>query len=89
MNQRMFSKKSLSHNHLPRAQSNCISYVTLLARRLILLHWKQATPPSFKHWIIDTLRFLKLEKIRFALRGPMDNFSSAWQPFLTYLLEQL
>jgi hypothetical protein len=48
-------------DNLFRAQSNCIAFVTLIARRLILLNWKQATPPSFKHWIRDTLQFLKLE----------------------------
>lgn len=76
-------------DRLPRTQSNCIAYVTLLARRLILLNWKQATPPSFKHWVRDTLQFLKLEKIRFALRGPKDNFISVWQPFITCLLDLL
>ena len=62
-------------DHLLRAQSNCIAFVTLIARRLILLNWKQAMPPSFKHWIRDT-QFLKLEKLRFALKGSKDNFSS-------------
>ena len=77
-------------DHLLRAQSNCIAFVTLIARRLILLKvGKQATPPSFKHWIRDTLQFLKLEQIRFALKGSKANFSSVWQPLITYLLDQL
>ena len=74
-------------DNLFRAQSNSIASVTLIAR--ILLNWKQATPPSFKHWIRDTLQFLKLEKLRFALKGSKENFSNVWQPFITYLLDQL
>lgn len=75
-------------DHLPTAQSDCIAFVTLLARRIILLSWKLAVPPSYKHWVRDRLRLLKLEKIRLALR-PKDNFSRIWQPFITYLLEQV
>ena len=76
-------------DHLPRAQSDRIAFVTLLARRIILLNWKQAAPPSYKHWVKDTLQLLKLEKIRLALRRPNDNFSRIWQTFITYLLEQV
>lgn len=74
--------------HLTRTQSDCIAFVTLLARRIILLNWKQAAPPTFKHWVRDTLQLLKLEKIRIALL-PVNNFSKIWQPFTTYLLDEV
>lgn len=70
-------------DHPPRAQSDCIAFVTLLARRIIPLNWKQATPSSYKHWVRDTLHLLKLEKIRLALQHPNENFTRIWQTFIT------
>ena len=75
-------------DHLPRAQSDCIAFVTHLARGIILHNCKQSALPSYKHWVRDTQQLLKLEKIRLALRRPDVNFSRIWQPFITYLLEQ-
>ena len=40
-----------------------VAFTSLLARRLILLSWKQHTPPSFSRWIKEIMYFLKLEKI--------------------------
>ena len=51
-------------DHLPRTESNCIAFVTIFARRIILLNWKQAASPCYKHWVRNTLQLLKLEKIR-------------------------
>ena len=61
-----------------------IAFTSLLARRLILLSWKQATPPSFTRWIKETMYFLKLEKIKFTLRGSVQKFEEIWTPFLDY-----
>lgn len=62
-----------------------IAFVTLLARRLILLKWKSRTPPSHIHWIRDVLNFAKLEKIRHLLRGSQAKFSKTWDPFFEYV----
>ena len=61
-----------------------ISFSTLLARRIILMKWKHALPPTHNKWITDVLYFLKLEKIRFSLRGTSRNFEKTWLPFLEY-----
>ena len=49
------------HLGLTRVQSNCIAFLTLLARQLVLIKWKDCKPPTFTHWVKDALYFLKLE----------------------------
>lgn len=66
-------------------QSDTVAFATLLARHLILFGWKQAAPPSHVHWIRDLMYSLKLEKIKFTLRGSTARFYKAWQPFLSYV----
>lgn len=36
-------------------QANAVAFITLLARRQILLHWKSVRPPSFRHWVKEVL----------------------------------
>lgn len=43
-------------------QYNLISLVTLLARTLILLNWKQRNPPTHLALVRDVMGHLKLEK---------------------------
>lgn len=68
-----------------RHGKNMIAFAMLLARRLILLKWKDRSPPTFKQWIRDLLHHLTLEKIRYATRGCALNFYSIWQPVLDQL----
>lgn len=67
-----------------RIQSDIIAFMSLLARRRILLHWKSPIPPTAAAWLKDVMSFLQLEKIKFTLRGSIQRFYSQWQPFLTY-----
>ena len=60
-------------------------FVTLLARRLILLNWKQAQPPAFNMLINDVMQHLKLENLRFTLKGSTEKFFKTWQPFIDYV----
>lgn len=69
---------------LPVGGQRLIAFSTLLARRLILLKWKDVTPPTVSHWVKDVLYHLKLEKIRFVLRGSENKFHQVWGPFLTF-----
>lgn len=65
-------------------QKDIIAYTSLLARRSLLLHWKSAKYPSIFRWLKDTMFFLKLEKIKYTLRGCTDKFFHKWQPFISY-----
>ena len=65
--------------------STIARFVTLLARRLILLNWKQAQSPTFNALINDVMQHLKLEKLRFTLRGSIEKFFKTWQPFINYV----
>ena len=70
---------------LSKLESDVLAFVTLLARRLILINWKSPTSPSHTHWIRDILHCLKLEKIRFSLNGTSKRFEKAWGPFFQFV----
>ena len=72
---------------LSTLQYNMIKFVTLLARRLILLNWKQAQVPTHTTLMKDVMHYLQLEKIKFELRGREDNFYRTWQPFIDHFNE--
>ena len=55
-------------------QNNVIIFASLIARKRIFLLWKSPQPPSVNVWLHDILGLLKLEKIKFSLRGPSDRF---------------
>lgn len=44
-----------------KSKINVIAFATLLARRLILLKWKEKLPPTFKQWLMELLHHLTLE----------------------------
>lgn len=69
---------------LPAGGQKLIAFSTLLARRLILLRWKDAVPPTKPHWIKDVLYHLKLEKIRCIMNGSERKFHQVWGRFLTF-----
>ena len=62
-----------------------LAFCTLLARRLILFKWKEPLPPTYSHWIREVMQFIKLERIRYSLRGSIAKFDTAWQPFLSFI----
>lgn len=66
-------------------QDNVIAFASLIARRKILFLWKSSQPPSFKSWLQVLLFLLKLEKIKFSLRGHPKKFYSHWKPLLEYV----
>ena len=68
---------------LSKKQCMVLGAVTLLARRLILLNWKQKNPPSCSALIRDVMHHLQLEKIRFSLKSRTDHFYAVW-PFINY-----
>lgn len=74
-----------SNISLTKHYSNAIAFASLLARRLILLRWKQEHPPTHDQWIADIMRFLNMEKMRCTLTGSLSKFNKAWQPFLKYM----
>lgn len=66
-------------NHAATIQSIIIAFSSLIAGRRILLLWISHQPPSFKPWLLDTSVFLKLEKIKFSLRGSTSRFHTHWR----------
>lgn len=51
-----------------RLQADLIAFVTLLARRLILMRWKSPTLPSHTLWMKEMFNNLQLEKIWYSLK---------------------
>lgn len=71
----LFGLIPVEYKHiLPNKAYIVIAFSTLLARRLIQLKWKQQAPPSFTKWIKDMLYFLKLEQIKYTLKGSSQTF---------------
>lgn len=66
-------------------QRTVIAFTSLIARRTILFLWKSPSPPSFISWLKDIMSLLKLEKIKFSLRGSSDKFYSTWRPLIDYI----
>ena len=65
-------------------QKDIIAFTSLLARRSLVLHWKSVKYPSISQWLKDVMFFLRLEKIKYTLRGCTVKFFSKWQPFISY-----
>ena len=63
---------------------NVLAFSTLLARRRILLEWKSSHPPKASSWMKDLILFLKLEKIKYCIRGSTQKFHDTWAPLLSY-----
>jgi len=63
---------------------NVIAFATLLARRRILLEWKSTNPPKDSMWLCDLVSYLKLEKIKYLMKGSVEKFYQTWQPMITY-----
>lgn len=70
---------------LPSYFAELVAFLTLLARRAILLRWKGPCPPSHSQWIKDALHFMRLEKIKYSLRFSEQKFYKIWQPFLKHV----
>lgn len=61
-----------------------IAFASLLARRAILLRWRDAAPPTHAQWLRDIMSCLKLEKIRYSVYNRTIKFQKLWGPFLEY-----
>lgn len=70
---------------LSKTESDCIAFITLLARRIILFKWKESLPPTYMQWVNDFLFFLKLVKIKFSQWGNIKAFYELWNPYLSAL----
>ena len=67
---------------LTKDQTSLIAFSTIMARRRILLNWKNAQPPAYGHWVRDVMYHIQLEKIRCTLKGSVQKFYDVWKPFL-------
>ena len=70
--------------HLSPSACRMIAFLTLMARRSILLNWKEINPPTVFHWLSQTMLCLNLEKIRSAVFDTSIKFEKIWRPFIQY-----
>lgn len=68
-----------------KAVRDAIAFASLIARRLVLLRWKDEAPPTHDQWIAEVMKFVHLEKIRGTLSGSTAKFLRSWQLFLTHM----
>ena len=67
-------------------QQHFFSYCLIIAKKVILRHWKDAAAPTFKMWLDDLANTLHLERIRYTVQGRLEQFNKCWKPLLDYLL---
>lgn len=68
--------------HFEMWETTMFAFCLLLARRPILLKWKDPVPPTYSHWVREVMHYIKLENIRYTIRGSTRKFCNVWQPFL-------
>lgn len=68
---------------LTELQANMIAFSPLLARRMILLKWKETTPPVYGHWVKEVMHYV-LEKNQGTVKGSVQKCYNIWQHFLTH-----
>ncbi|KAG7512241.1 hypothetical protein JOB18_024128 [Solea senegalensis] len=73
---------------LSASQANMGAFVTLLARKLILVNWKSPNAPTHKRWLEEVFAHLKLEKLRYSSQGYTQKFFNVWQRFIDYFSEK-
>ena len=66
-------------------QTNAVAFCSLLARKLILLKWKDAHPPFFIQWVREVMMCPQIENLRYCLRGSQNKYYKTWGPFITYV----
>ena len=54
---------------LSRHYSNAVAFASIIARRLILMRWKQEASPTHVHWVTELIMFIHMEKIKCTLGG--------------------
>lgn len=66
---------------LPVDGHKVIAFPTLLADRLKNPHFKveRVWPPLVTHWVREGVANIKLEKIKYTLRGLMNKFIKLWK----------
>ena len=69
---------------LTPAKRRTLSFASLLARRALLLRWRNAAPPTHAQWLRDVMSCLNLEKIHYSICNSKEKFQKVWGPFLEY-----
>ncbi len=71
--------------NLPVTIKHVIAFATLLARCIILQKWKHTSPLTHDRWIKEILECIKLEKLRYSLKGSLATFCKTWILLLNYI----
>ncbi len=70
--------------HLTSYKYHALSFASLLARRAVLLRWRDAASPTHAQWLGDVMSCLSLEKIRYSIHNSYKKFLNVWGPFLKH-----
>lgn len=65
--------------------TDLVAFLTLLARQLILVHWKNLHSCSYSLWIKDSLFFVNLETIKYSLCATHRGLAKIWQSLTTHV----
>lgn len=62
-----------------------LSYCLIVAKKLLLMHWKKKDAPTTKMWLSDLTNTLHLERIKYTLMDKLPLFDKIWSPLIQYL----
>lgn len=65
-------------------KENVFAFATLIAQRRILVEWKSSTPPTASALLSDMMMFLKVEKIKYFLRGSTEKILQSLRSFTLF-----
>lgn len=71
-------------SHLTPNKLRSLSFASLLARRAVLLRWRDVSPPTHSQWLGDIMSCMCLEKIRYSIHNSYKKFLNVWGPFLAH-----
>ena len=80
----IFGLPMIDNKCLSASSQRMIAFVTLMARRSILLNWKEVNPPTVFQWFSQTISCLSLEKIRSVVFNSSVKFEETWRPFIQH-----
>lgn len=80
----IFGATGGASTHFSPTQRRVLSFTSLLARRAVLVRWRDAAPPTHTQWFRDVMSCLTLEKIRYSISNYDKKFLTVWGPFLNY-----
>ena len=72
-------------NETDKFQSQAVLFIMILAKKSILMMWKEESAPTFEMWFRELSSVLHLEELRYHLNKKPELFTKNWNPIKTFM----